>query len=65
MFDDPVNCAGHFGGDCRIRLSAQMGVLSVLGNVALELISEAVGALQYGNLTGHPQGAAQAGIPVF
>ena len=54
MFNDPVNCAGHFGGDCGIRLSAQMGVLSVLSDVALELIPEAVGALQYGNLTSHP-----------
>ena len=65
MFDNPVNCAGHLGGDCGIRLSAQMGVVAVLGDVALELIPEAVGALQYGNLTSHPEGAAQAGIPVF
>ena len=54
MFNDPVNSTGHFGGDCSIRLSAQMGVLSVLGDIALELIPEAVGALQYGNLTSHP-----------
>ena len=42
-----------------------MGVLSVLGDIALELIPEAVGTLENGNLTGHPQGAAQAGVPVF
>ncbi|SHK62344.1 hypothetical protein SAMN05444000_1483 [Shimia gijangensis] len=65
MFNDPVNSTGHLGGDCGICLSTQMGVLSVLGDVALELISEAVGTLQNGNLTSHPQGAAQAGIPVF
>ena len=65
MFNDPVNCAGHFGGDCGIRLSAQMCVVAVLSDVALELIPEAIGPLQNGNLTGHPQGAAQAGIPVF
>ena len=39
--------------------------MAVLGDIALELIPEAVGPLQYGNLTGHPQGAAEAGIPVF
>lgn len=54
MFDNPVNSTGHLGGDCGIRLSAQMGVLSVLSDVALELIPEAIGTLQYGNLTSHP-----------
>ena len=35
VFGDPVNSAGHFGGYCGISLSAQMGVLSVLGDVTL------------------------------
>ena len=65
MFDDPVNSTGHLGGDCGIRFAAQMGVVAVLGDVALELVPEAVGPLHNGNLACHPEGAAQSGIPVF
>ena len=53
------------GGDCGIRLAAQMGVLRILGDVTLELITEAVGLLHDGHLTCHPEGSAQPGIAVF
>ena len=56
MFDNPVNSAGHLGGDCGIRLSAQMCVVAVVGDVTLELIPESVGARQDGKLACHPQG---------
>ena len=65
MFDDPVNSTGHLGSDCGIRFAAQMGVVAVLRDVALESATEAVGALQNGNLASHSEGAAQTAIPVF
>lgn len=42
-----------------------MCVLPILGDVTLELVSEAVGALQDGDLTCHPERAAQSGIAVY
>jgi hypothetical protein len=64
-FDNRVDGAGHFASDCGIRLAAQMCVVPVLGDVALELVPEAIGALQDGNLSSHPQSAAQSGVAVF
>ena len=40
-----MNSTGHLGSDCGIRFAAQMGVVAVLRDVALELVTEAVGAL--------------------
>ena len=60
-----MNSTGHLGSDCGIRFAAQMGVVAVLRDVALELVTEAVGALQNGNLASHPEGAAQTGIHEF
>ena len=65
MFDDPVNSTGHLGGDWAIRFAAQMFVMAVFGDGALERVTEAVGALRNGNLACHPEGAVQSGIPVF
>ena len=65
MFNDPVNSTGHLGGDCGIRFEAQMFVMAVFGDGALERVTEAVGALRNGNLACHPEGAVQSGIPVF
>ena len=65
MFDDPRNSTGHLGSDCGIRFAAQMFVVAVFGDIALERVTKAVGALHNGNLASHPEGAAQSGIPVF
>ena len=43
MFDDPRNSTGHLGSDCGIRFAAQMFVVAVLGDRALERVSKAVG----------------------
>ena len=65
MFNDPRNSTGHLGGDCGIRFAAQMFVVAVFGDIALERVTKAVGPLHNGDLACHPQGAAQSGIPVF
>ena len=65
MFNDPINSTGHLGGDCGTRFAAQMFVVAVFGDIALERVSKAVGALRNGNLASHPEGAAQSGIRIF
>ena len=50
-----MNSSGHLCSDCGIRLSAQMSVLTVLADVALELVAEAVSALQNSDLASHPK----------
>ena len=42
-----------------------MSVLPILGDVTLELVTEAIGLLHDGHLTSHPERAAQSGIAVF
>jgi hypothetical protein len=65
MFDNPVNSTGHLGSDCGTRFAAQMFVVAVFGDIALERVTKAVDPLHNGDLACHPQGAAQSGIPVF
>src|SRR3954452_10246343 len=40
--DDRVHHAGHLGGDCGQRLAPQVGIVPITGDVALELVAEAV-----------------------
>ena len=54
MFDDPRNSTGHLGGDWAIRFAAQMFVVTVFGDIALERVSKAVGPLHNGDLACHP-----------
>ena len=65
MFNDPVNSTGHLGGDWAIRFAAQMFVVAVFGDGALERVSKAVGPLHNGDLACHPEGAVQLGIRIF
>ena len=65
MFDDPRNSTGHLGGDWAIRFAAQMFVVAVFGDGALERVSKAVGPLHNGDLACHPEGAVQSGIRIF
>ena len=65
MFDDPMNNTGHLGGDCGTRFAAQMFVVAVFGDGALERVSKADGPLHNGDLACHPEGAAQLGIRIF
>jgi len=39
--------------------------MSVLGDVAFELVAEAVGALEHGRLPRHPERSAQSGIAIL
>src|SRR3954452_16437428 len=64
-FDDRVHDAGHFGGDRGQRLAPQVGIVPVAGNIALELVAEAVLFLADRHLAGEPQGPAQASVAVF
>lgn len=59
-FDDRMRSACHLGGDRRERLAAEIGVVPVPRNVALELGSEAVVALADRDLPGHPEGTTKA-----
>ena len=54
MFDDPRNNTGQLGGDWAIRFAAQMFVVAVFGDGALERVSKAVGPLHNGDLACHP-----------
>ena len=65
MFNDPMNSTGHLGGDCGTRFAAQMFVVAVFGDGALERVTEAVGPLHNGDLACHPEGAVQSGIRIF
>ena len=65
MFNDPRNSTGHLGGDWAIRFAAQMFVVAVFGDGALERVSKAVGPLHNGDLACHPEGAVQLGIRIF
>ena len=65
FFDNPVHGPGHLRDDCGIRLAAQMGVVTVFGDIAFELVTEAVRLLKDGNLPNHPMGAAQARVAIF
>ena len=65
IFDDPMNSTGHLGGDCGIRLAAQIGVVTVFGDIAFEFVPKAIRVLEGGDLPGHPEGAAQARVAVF
>ena len=42
-----------------------MGVVTVFGDIAFELVTEAIRLLEDGNLPGNPEGAAQARVAVF
>ena len=57
-----MNDASHFGGNCGQRLSAQIRTVAVSGNVALELVAEAIVALSNGDLSGNPQAAPQTRV---
>ena len=65
VFDYGVYGSRHLRCDCGVGLATQMGIVSVFGDVALELVAESVGPLQYCGLAGHPECAAQPGIAVL
>lgn len=60
-----MHSAGHFGGDYGVRLTAQMSVPPIFGDVALKLVTEAVGLLHDGHLAGHPERPSQSGVSIF
>ena len=60
--DDGVNNAGHLGGDRSQRLAPQIGIVPVSGDIALELVTEAVLALSNRDLAGDPKRAPEPGI---
>lgn len=63
--DHRVNGAHHLCRDRGVGFAAQMTVVSVLRDVALEFVPEAVGPLENGRLAGHPECAAQPGIAIL
>ena len=65
VFDDPEYGLRHLRGDCGIRFAAQMGVVTVFGDIAFEFVKEAIRLLEDGNLPDHPEDAAQARVAVF
>lgn len=64
-FDDRVHNARHLSSDRGIRFSLQVGVASILCDVALIFISKAVFFLSDRNLRRHPERATQARIAEF
>ena len=57
-----MNGARHLGGNGSQRLALEIGVVAILGDVALVLGSEAVVALPDGHVGGHPEGASQPSV---
>lgn len=65
MFERGVYRARHLGRDGGVGLAVQMGIVAVPRDVAFELVTEAVGAFEYSNLSSHPEGSAKSRIAVF
>ena len=55
----------HLGGERGHRLATAIGIVRVTGNIAAELIAEAVVTLACGDLRRHPERSAQAGIALL
>jgi hypothetical protein len=55
----------HLGGERGHRLATAIGIIGVTGNIAAELIAEAVVGLPSGDLRRHPERPAQPGIAVL
>jgi hypothetical protein len=64
-FDDGVDDARHLGGNGDECLAPEIGIVTILGDVALEFVTEAILLLPYRNLAGDPECAAEAGITNF
>lgn len=65
VFDHGACCSRRLGDNGGTSLALQMSVVSILSNVALELVAKAVGPLQDGDLTGDPEGVPQARGALF
>ncbi len=65
VFDHGVYGARHLGCDRSVGLASQMGVVSIPRDVSFKLVTEAVGAFENGDLSGHPEGSAEPGVAVF
>jgi hypothetical protein len=52
----------YLGGNGCECLAPEIGIVAILGDVALEFVTEAVLLLPDRNLAGDPKGAAKAGI---
>src|SRR3546814_14767316 len=63
--DDGVHDAGHLGGESGHRLAASIRIVGMPGNIAPELVAEAVVGLPDRNLGRHPEGASQSGAAVL
>lgn len=57
-----MSCARHLGGNGCQRLAPEIGIIAILGDVALELGSEAVVALADRHLGCHPECTPQPRI---
>ena len=63
--DDGVHHARHLGGDRGQRLAPQVGIVPVAGDVALELVAEAVLPLPDGHLPSQPKRTPEPGVAVL
>lgn len=58
VFDHGMHGARHLGRDGSVGFAAQIGVMSILRDVAFELVPEAVGPFENRGLAGHPERAS-------
>ncbi len=61
-FDDRVYYARHLGGNGCERLAPEIRIVPILGDIALEFVTEAVLPLADCDLSGDPKSSTQAGI---
>lgn len=64
-FDYGVNGSRHLCCDGSVSLAAQIRVVTILRDIAFELVAKAVGGFEHGGLTGQLQRAAQPGIAIL
>ena len=64
-FDDRMGRACDLGGDSSVGFAPDMGVVTILRDVAFELVTKRVHFLHGRDLRRHPEGAPEARISIF
>ena len=64
-FYDRMRGSRDLCGDSSIGFAPDMGVMPIMGDVSLKLISKRIGSLHDSDLRCHPEGAPEARISIF
>jgi len=64
-FDDRVRAPRDLCGNSSISFASDMGIVPIMGDISLKLISKRIGPLHNSDLRGHPEGAPEARVSIF